>query len=210
MNFDKCAGNFGRGKNISSKEGRMPRDGSSAGLSSDAIQEVVTHKLLSLQRWMIRRKIKFWEALREEPLDRAPTTPELSERKMRWTFLYLAAMIAVSASSTATISSHPMSRPSFFQPEIVRQAIHLPSIQKPIPQLVDASMQMCKSRGAGGGRRIIPQNSAESWERHHIMSSATFRVMERVARACELPLKHQANSYKDGRWVCAAMRMREQ
>src|ERR1700730_18296774 len=109
-------------------------------------------------------------------------------------------MTVRSASSTATISSQPMSRPSPFHPGILRHATHFPSIQNPIPQLVEASMHMRRSRGAGCGRSIIPQKSADNWDRHHLMSVVTLAVILWVVKGLDdLLLKHLANLYRDGR-----------
>lgn len=44
-------------------------------------------------------------------------------------------------------------------------------------QLVKASIQMRKSRAAGGGWRTIPQKTEVSWERHHAISFATLGVI---------------------------------
>lgn len=160
---------------------------------------------------MIRRRIEFCCEFREDPLWRAPTTPELSERKRRWTSLYPAAITAVSASSTATISSQPISRPSDFHPSMHLHAIHFPSIQKPTPQLVEASMQINRSNGAGGLRRVMPQKSADSWDLHQTMSSATLFVILWVDKGWQLvALNRRANSYNEGRCVRTAIRTREQ
>jgi hypothetical protein len=108
-----------------------------------------------------------------------------------------------------TISSHPMSWPSDSQPSMLCCAIHHPSIQKPMPQLVEAFIQMCRSKGGGEGWIFILLSQwivANTTRICHLRLPGWFCVWLGEAFTIEAPCKFiegwKTNmSYNENQWT---------
>jgi len=70
-------------------------------------------------------------------------------------------------------SAQPIVRPLPFQPSRNSHASQALSNTTPMPQVVEASTQNSMGLGGGGLTRLEPQNGAESWVRHQLMSAKT-------------------------------------
>jgi hypothetical protein len=81
-----------------------------------------------------------------------------------------------SPSSIATISAHPMLRPSFSQPGLSFQKSHSFPKTTPMPQDVEASTQNSILEAGGGLESTEPQKSAVRRVRHHCMSDKTLAL----------------------------------
>ena len=156
----------------------MPRE-----MQSDKFEEDLTHLtdnqiLLSRKFDTMFFRILFWEGPWDLPDERAPTTPLLSEWKMRWQSLKLEWMRVCRPKSMATISAQPMSRPSERQPSKRCQASHLPSMRRPMPKEEDASTKMERGRGAEGMAIEQPHQSALRQARHQTMLARAAEEMQ--------------------------------
>ena len=73
----------------------------------------------------------------------------------------------------ATISAQPMLQPSLSQLGLSFQESHSLANISPMPQEEEASTQISTREIGGGFSNSEPQKSAESWERHQLISDKT-------------------------------------
>ena len=125
-------------------------------------------------------------------------TPWLSDFMRKWVSVKPQWTANNKPSSIATISAHPMLRPSESQPGENFQASHVPLKTKPTPHDEEASTQNSTGDTGGGLERIEPQKLAVSWDRHQVMSVRTLALGVLRMKGDDRKLKEEAKRDRDG------------
>ena len=122
-----------------SGEGKIPRDGPSAGLDALGTYLVkISHPCIRSRRWTLL-KTSLTSGFRLRP-DHQPSTTLLLSPKILNRVLGAASLrIVLTRSSIPTASAQAMSQPSAFHPGASDQALHLSRMVIPIPTLELAS-----------------------------------------------------------------------
>jgi len=111
-----------------------------------------------------------------------PADAPLSERRIRCAELIPTQTSVTTASSTATISAHPMSRPSDFHPSLSFHANQRSCHTKPIPHEVDASTWILQGEGSGMDLIASSHRGADRRAHHHLMSEAACQPIRCLTR----------------------------
>ena len=115
-----------------------------------------------------------------------------------------------SPNSIATISAHPMLRPSLSHPGQSLQASHSSFKMIPMPHYDDASTQNWTGEALGGFDKEEPQKLSERRVRHQEMSVRMLGLGDLWTKGEEKWLKEDANREIAGKWERPSGSAREQ